>query len=1133
MAEPANYQHYQHYQVLRREDGSLWELGKGAMGITYKAFDTNLRCTVALKVINNKYLSSDVARQRFLREARAAAALRHQNVASVFHLGTDHDSYFYAMEYIDGQTLASYIENEKKGPLDPVEALNICLQVTRALAAAARQQLVHRDLKPANLMLVDEDGERIVKVIDFGLAKSAKIEGEDSATLTQAGGFVGTPHFASPEQLEERDIDIRSDIYSLGVTLYYMLTGRPPFSGSVPQIMSQHLYKPVPVEPLQNLPQCVVDLVLKMMDKDREKRPQTPNELRREIVACLEQLQVGPSPGTNVAAGQVVPVDHTETTAGGEANLTGPRPLKDWSVIGERYQLVREIQEVAQGRKFYANDLRDARGVSLLIFSEQFLADKQRFTSIEQEVEKLQANPHESIRQAFSLESTDQYSYLVEEFVVGPTLLGILRARGVLTAQEVALLLEQLAPVADHASAHQLQSVDLTLAGVQLTYPDLIQAAITPVLLQQSLQQWPPFKAKVAAVDFSVPASDSATWSGATTLVGNVHTGGAKNSYTRLLSLLAYELLGGPRSTAETTGRVSPVPCLSEAGNTVLRHGIADGFSSATEMSQALIELIGGRQLGSSAVPSSTSTATPPAGTAAPPAGVAAPPSTVTPPGGATSGGKPSSSDFDPVPVTPDSPDASNAWLPQTMAPHPAPVPSSNVPSSGSTGAVVPPPLPPQYVSAPEAKRSRFSVIGLILIIFLALFILGALGFGGFSVWRALTNSAQSNNTVEKATPTPVPTVRPTPEIVTPVPTPRPIATPTPEATPQPTATSPSSPVSTPVATATPPPTGEDEPAASLKAADDLEKAGDWVGAMKLLNVALERNPDAPELRARLENLLSEVRSSKTKVTPDNFSILRPGLESSARGGVVQAMLLLAENTWSTEPDYALDWYEQAAAKGNVIAKRQAGILLSRHHNAGDDAKAFNYLHEAADAGDAYAKYCVAECYYFGKLVPKDKTKALSYAQEAAALRNVMAMDLLGTHYREQHDYESAIAYFKQAIALQYPRSMANLGVMYVLGEGVPKDVPRALGLFKLAADRNDPEGLYFYGMALIDGINGVRNHATGVEYVRRAAEAGYVMAVDWCRRNKVAFQPNHGTPNPNQPPSNPNQAPQHPNQGP
>src|ERR1700757_875129 len=285
----ADAERYQHYEVLRRGDGSLWELGRGAMGITYKAYDTNLRCPVALKVINNAYLNSDVARQRFLREARGAAALRHQNVASVFRLGTDHESYFYAMEFIDGETVDTYMK--RSGPLSPLEALEITLQVSRALAAAVKQQLVHRDLKPANLMLVDEEGEKVVKVIDFGLAKSAKREGEDSATLTVGGGFVGTPHFASPEQLEERDIDIRSDIYSLGATLYYMVTGRPPYSGSVAQIMSQHLYKPLPLEPLQGNPRCVVELIQRMMEKDRAKRPQSPAELRRDLLSCLEQLQ--------------------------------------------------------------------------------------------------------------------------------------------------------------------------------------------------------------------------------------------------------------------------------------------------------------------------------------------------------------------------------------------------------------------------------------------------------------------------------------------------------------------------------------------------------------------------------------------------------------------------------------------------------------------------------------------------------------------------------------------------------------------------------------------------------------------------------------------------------------------------
>src|SRR3981081_9670 len=332
----AEAEHYQHYEVLRRDDGSLRELGRGAMGITYKAFDTNLRCPVALKVINNTYLNSDVARQRFLREARAAAALRHQNVASVFHIGTDHDSYFYAMEFIDGETVDGYMK--RKGRLSAPESLEITLQVARALAAAAKQQLVHRDLKPANLMLVDEEGEKVVKVIDFGLAKSSKRDGEDSGTLTIGGGFVGTPHFASPEQLEERDIDIRSDIYSLGATLYCMLTSRPPFSGSVAQIMSQHLYKPIPLEPLAYLPRCVIQLIERMMDKDREKRPQNPVDLRQEILGCLGQLPATTTPPNVVSDPQSQP--------GTSATLDLSGTAVGVALLADRYEITQNLAEI-------------------------------------------------------------------------------------------------------------------------------------------------------------------------------------------------------------------------------------------------------------------------------------------------------------------------------------------------------------------------------------------------------------------------------------------------------------------------------------------------------------------------------------------------------------------------------------------------------------------------------------------------------------------------------------------------------------------------------------------------------------------------------------------------------------------
>src|SRR5947207_2288164 len=269
---------FDHYQTLTREDGSPVELGRGAMGITYKAFDTNLRVNVALKVINSKLLESSVAQQRFLREARAAAQLRHPNVASVFHLGTSGNAFYYAMEFVDGETLESFIRRE--GPVSPVMALRITLQVTRALAAATKHHLVHRDIKPANLMLVKDDDDFLVKVIELGLAKSIKhTDDEDLATLSM-GGFVGTAHFASPEQLEEREIDVRSDIYSLGVTLWFMLTGKPPFSGSVVQVMSQHISRSPPFEDLAGIPEPAVKLLRRMLEKNPAGRPQTAADLR-------------------------------------------------------------------------------------------------------------------------------------------------------------------------------------------------------------------------------------------------------------------------------------------------------------------------------------------------------------------------------------------------------------------------------------------------------------------------------------------------------------------------------------------------------------------------------------------------------------------------------------------------------------------------------------------------------------------------------------------------------------------------------------------------------------------------------------------------------------------------------------
>jgi serine/threonine protein kinase len=167
----------------------------------------------------------------------------------------------------------------KNGPFQPVEALKIALQVASALSAAARMNLIHRDLKPANIMLeVDDEGKQVVKVIDFGLAKSLSVTEGESGTMGLTAGFVGTPQYASPEQVKNREMDIRSDIYSLGVTIYFMLTGRPPFRGELFDIFKQIVETPVPLEPLKDLPPSVVSLVKRLMAKDPNERPETPRD---------------------------------------------------------------------------------------------------------------------------------------------------------------------------------------------------------------------------------------------------------------------------------------------------------------------------------------------------------------------------------------------------------------------------------------------------------------------------------------------------------------------------------------------------------------------------------------------------------------------------------------------------------------------------------------------------------------------------------------------------------------------------------------------------------------------------------------------------------------------------------------
>jgi len=286
------------FEIERREDGSFWELGRGAMGVTYRAYDEVLHRRVALKVIDTPAEGggAHAARERFLREARAAAALRHANVASVFQFGVSPgvDRCYYAMELVEGETLEALVRRD--GPLKVGLALEIGIQVTRALIAAAAQGLIHRDLKPANVMLApNESGSTKMeaKVIDFGLAK-ATTDAAGERDLTH-GGFVGTPTFASPEQLGSAPVDARSDVYSLGVTLWYALTGEIPCPGkTIEEIRKAQTELPLPLEQLRarRIPSAVIRLLRSTLAVDPAQRPAAPRELLAALESCRAQLSV-------------------------------------------------------------------------------------------------------------------------------------------------------------------------------------------------------------------------------------------------------------------------------------------------------------------------------------------------------------------------------------------------------------------------------------------------------------------------------------------------------------------------------------------------------------------------------------------------------------------------------------------------------------------------------------------------------------------------------------------------------------------------------------------------------------------------------------------------------------------------
>jgi serine/threonine protein kinase len=271
------------YEVMQR-------IGAGGMGAVYRAVHLDLGREVALKVLPPELAARPEMLQRFIREAQHAAKLRHEHIVTLYEFGEASGTHYLAMEFVDGIDLHEYID--EKGQLDPEEARMIAIQAAKALALAHKEGIVHRDIKPSNFLITRREGKLVVKLTDFGLALSLE---DSDFRVTRSGSTIGTVDYISPEQARNsRAADVRSDIYSLGCTLYHMLTGQAPFSQGD---LTERLLKHVEAEPPDvksfnpKIPDGLVAVLKRMLAKKPDDRYQTPAELLQD----LEHLPRGTS----------------------------------------------------------------------------------------------------------------------------------------------------------------------------------------------------------------------------------------------------------------------------------------------------------------------------------------------------------------------------------------------------------------------------------------------------------------------------------------------------------------------------------------------------------------------------------------------------------------------------------------------------------------------------------------------------------------------------------------------------------------------------------------------------------------------------------------------------------------------
>src|SRR5437867_1786505 len=562
------------FEVINDPDGRPLLLGKGTFGRTYQARHCYLDTIVALKIITERYVADAAVRQRFLTEARAVAKLSHPHIARLYDFGEMNGVLHYAMEYCGGGSLADFVA--QKGAVPLRQTIEIAQQISGALKCAHVAGFIHRDLKPSNIMLSAPEGPMFAKLIDFGLVQpsvpgATRSFGDDQSA--DGARFLGTPLFASPEQLREEPMDVRTDLFSLGMTLWFLMAGRAPESGSSAEIAASRLNRESYAARLPaNLPPQFRDVLVQLLEKDRKNRFATAADVFKALNACAAALGFRRARDyTDPAA--TLEWEDAEVTESGAPDFTKVEPAELESVEAElssQFNVVARINEDFTGLNYVAEEVGKKGAMSILhVLHPLLLEDGPALERFRAHIAQLIRVDVTEIVRPKAIKRYSDYVAVISDKPGGTDLLSVLRTERTVRLVEAAPLLEKIADVCDRLCA-------AGLPGAQLAAGRIFVEPGNDGLSKAQARLCPRFLAVSEATELArMNESENASSTMTTDMLGDPAR--ADNMAEHFASLV-YRVVAGrncPVAASLSTQAYVAVPGLSEQSNRILAMVIA------------------------------------------------------------------------------------------------------------------------------------------------------------------------------------------------------------------------------------------------------------------------------------------------------------------------------------------------------------------------------------------------------------------------------------------------------------------------------------------------------------------------------------------------------------------------------